>query len=197
MIVLDIESSGLDSGKCGIWQIGALEFENPKNTFFQEARIDNEDKVTKEALIITGKTEGDLRDNKKQTQKQLIENFLEWCKACKEKVIAGQNVGWDISFIQNKCIKYGIHDKFHDVIGVRVIDLHTLAQIKFRGRNGKFKLKDKGNSDMNLSNIMEFCGLEKDKRMNLEKNRIVKEGEPHNALEDARITAECFRRLLK
>ena len=36
MIVLDIESSGLDSGRCGIWQIGALEFENPSNTFLQE-----------------------------------------------------------------------------------------------------------------------------------------------------------------
>ena len=33
MIVLDIETSGIDRVKCGIWQIGALELENPKNQF--------------------------------------------------------------------------------------------------------------------------------------------------------------------
>lgn len=196
MIVLDIESSGLDSGKCGIWQIGALELENPGNTFLQEAKIDEEDEVNKEALVVTGKTEEELREKSKQPQKQLIENFLDWCKTCRVKMIAGQNVGWDVAFIQNKCIRYGIHDKFRDVIGQRVIDLHTLAQIRYRKNNGRFKLKGKGSSDMNLSNVMEFCGME-DKRIIVISGEIVKEGEPHNALTDAKLTAECLRSLLK
>lgn len=45
MIVVDIETSGLDFNKCGIWQIGALELENPANTFLEEARIDDEDEI--------------------------------------------------------------------------------------------------------------------------------------------------------
>ena len=197
MIILDIESSGLNSGRCGIWQIGAVEFENPENTFLEESRIDDEDETTKEALMITGKTEDELRNKNKQSQKQMIEHFLDWCKICKERVVAGHNVGWDISFIQNKCIRYGIQNKFHDVIGVRVIDLHTIASLKYREKNGVFKLKDGvGKSDMSLPNVMEFCGL-KDNRRIIEKGKLVKEGEPHNALTDAKLTAECFRRLLK
>ena len=195
MIVMDIESSGLDSGRCGIWQIGALEFENPANTFLEESRIDDDDEITEEALIITEKTEEEIRDENKQSQKKLIENFLDWCKTCKERIIAGQNVGWDISFIQNKCIRYGIHDKFHDIIGARIIDLHTLANLKHKEKNGNFKLKN-GKSDMSLPNVMQFCELE-DKRKILEKGKIIKEGEAHNALTDAKLTAECFRRLLK
>ncbi len=198
MIVTDIESSGLDSGRCGIWQIGAVEFENPVNTFFEESRIDDEDEISKEALMIIEKTEDELRDKSKQSQKEMSEHFLDWCKTCKERVIAGHNVGWDISFIQNKCIRYGIQNKFHDIIGARVIDLHTLANLRYKDKKGVFKLKDgeKGKSDMSLPNVMEFCGL-KDNRRAVEKGKIVKEGEPHNALTDAKLTTECFRRLLK
>lgn len=196
MIVVDIESSGLDSGRCGIWQIGALELENPSNTFFEEGKIDDEDKVEKEALLVIEKKESELRDKNKQSQKKLIENFLEWCRTCQMKVIAGQNVGWDVSFIQNKCIRYGIDDKFREAIGQRVIDLHTLAQIKYKEQKGKFKLKEKGSSDMNLPNVMEFCGME-DKRKIVYSGKVVKEGEPHNAFTDAKLTAECIRRLLK
>jgi len=45
MMVFDIETSGTNFYKCGIWQIGALELENPENTFLQEGRIDDKDKI--------------------------------------------------------------------------------------------------------------------------------------------------------
>ncbi len=195
MIILDIETSGLDSGRCGIWQIGALEFENPENRFLQEARIDEEDIITEEALKIIGKTEEELRNKNKQSQKQLIENFLEWTKSCKERVLAGQNIGWDISFIQNKCIKYGIMSKFREVIGQRSIDLHTLANLTYKEKHGEFKL-EKGKSALSLSSILEMVGL-KDERIKIDGAKIIKEGKPHNALEDCKLEAECFRRLLK
>ncbi len=196
MIVMDTEFSSLDNGKAGLWQIGALEFENPKNTFLQEARIDDEDGVMEDSLLVTGKTEEELRDKKKQSQKQLIENFLEWCKKCKEKIVAGQNIGIDLSLIQNKCIRYGMHDKFRESIGFRAIDLHTVAQMKYKEKNGKFKTQENGKSDMNLTNILTEYGIE-DKRMILQGSIVVKKGEPHNALTDAKLTAECLRRILK
>ena len=49
MIALDIETSGGNPVKYGIWQIGAIELENPKNIFLEEARIDEEDEVQKES----------------------------------------------------------------------------------------------------------------------------------------------------
>ncbi len=194
MIVLDIESSGIDTGKSGIWQIGAIDLETGKE-FLEEARIDDEDVVAEEALKVIGKTEEELRDKNKQTQKQLILNFLEWIKDFKERVIAGQNIGWDITFMQNKCLKYNIADKLGKIIGHKAIDLQTVANLAYKNKYGKFKT-DNGRSAMSLSSVLEFCGL-KDERRRIEKGEIVKDGAPHNALEDAKLEAECFRRLLK
>lgn len=194
MIVLDLETSGLDTGKCGIWQIGALEFEKPENYFLQEGRIDDEDTTTSDALKVTGKTEQELRSPSKQIQRQLIMNFFSWLGTCNERVTAGHNVGWDVSFIENKCIRYGVMDKFREVMGQRVIDLHTVANLAYKKEYGSFKLKD-GRSAMNLKSVLEFCGLE-DKRKQAEDGTISEEGTPHNALEDARLEAECFSRLL-
>ena len=80
MIVLDIETSGGYPTKYGIWQIGALEFENPENQFLEEARIDDEDKIEEEALKVGGKTKEELRDPNKQSQKELLDNFIEAMK---------------------------------------------------------------------------------------------------------------------
>ena len=138
MIVLDIESSGISTGDCGIWQIGAIELENPKNYFLEEARIDSGDVVTESALMVTGKTEKDLINPKKQSQKKLIINYLNWASKIKEKMYIGQNIGWDINFIQNKCIKYGIMDLFRKVQSQRSMDLHTLAQEKYNNIKGNY-----------------------------------------------------------
>jgi len=52
MIVLDIETSGLDSVKCGIWQIGAIDLATNEE-FLEEARIDDEDIVLKDPKQIS------------------------------------------------------------------------------------------------------------------------------------------------
>ena len=194
MIVLDVESSGLDTGKCGIWQIASIDLDNPKNYFLEEGRIDDEDLVEEGALKITGKTEEYLRDPKKQSQKQLISNYLEWRKSCKEKINTGQNIGWDFNIIQNKCIRYGMLDKLHEIIGQRTIEVHTLAQEKYFEINGEYSEDENGKSNMNLTKILEFCGLS-DKRMNLELEKATKKGTAHNALEDCKLAGECYYRL--
>lgn len=194
MIVLDIETSGLDTGKCGIWQIGALELENPKNYFLEEGRIDNEDEVAEEALKIIGKTEEELRDQTKQSQRQIILNYFDWAKNVREKITTGQNVGWDISFIQNKCIRYGILDKYREVTGQRTIDLHTIAQENYKKLHGRYSLNKKGKSDMSLSEILNFCGL-KDNRIRIEGEKIIQQGKNHESLEDCRLEGECVFRI--
>ena len=81
MIVLDIETSGLDNVKCGIWQIGAIDLDTHEE-FLEEARINDEDlildsKVAKPVLEVIGKKEENLRDNTKQSQKQIPKSPLE------------------------------------------------------------------------------------------------------------------------
>jgi DNA polymerase III epsilon subunit-like protein len=189
MIVVDIETSGVDYVNSGIWQIGAVDL-STKEEFFQESRIDEEDSVSGEALLIIGKTEKQLRDSTKQSQKKLLANFFEWYSKRKNKVFIAQNPQFDLVFLDIKAKKYGLKHHF----GYRALDLHTLGALKYMEKNGNF-LIEKELSGINLSKIITFCGL-KDKRIIIEKGKIIQEGESHNALEDAELEAECFSRLV-
>ena len=192
MIVVDIEASGGNPVKHGIWQIGAIELENPKNQFLEEARIDNEDFVDKEILIIIGKTEKELRDKKKQSQKELLKHFLEWIKDINEKDLLCHNPQFDESYLRIKFMKYFNEDPFWPDYH-KAFDLHSIAQTKFFEINKKFLIEN-DHSDMGLSNILKMCGL-KDKRVKI-RNGKLEEGTPHNALEDCKLEAECFSRLM-
>jgi len=193
MIVLDIETSGGDMEKCGIWQIGAIEFENPKNYFLEEAHIDSDDSVEEEALTITGKTQEDLRDKDKQSQKELITHFLEWMNFVDEKDLLCHNPQFDQSFLRIKAKKYFDKDPFWPDLH-RAFDLHSIAQMKFFEINKKFLVKE-GHSDMGLRNILSFCGM-KDNRMRLNGTEVINKGTVHNALEDCKLEGECFSRLM-
>ena len=142
------------------------------------------------ALRATGKTEAELRDSHKLPQKQLIENFFDWTKSVRIKNCICQNPNFDWDFIVQKARKYGLKAPFH----YRTFDLHSFAQARYIQLNGDF-LFDGDHSKMDLPNILKFCGLD-DKRIKLEEGKIVKVGRPHNALEDAKLTAEAFSRIV-
>lgn len=190
MIVLDIETSGVDLLRCGIWQIGALDLENPENQFLEEARIDDEDIVTESSMKVTGKTEQEMRDSNKQSQRELLKRLFEWCKKTKIKNFICQNPQFDIGFLRIKVSKYGLEMPFH----YRCFDLHSLTALKYKQINGEILIIN-DRSGLDLSKIIEFCGLENPRR-EVEGDTVVKEGEPHNALVDAKLTAECFSRIM-
>jgi len=203
MIVLDIESSGLDMTKCGIWQIGAIDLENPENIFLEESRIDDHDSVEEGALKVIGKTEEKLRDSSKQSQKQLILSFFKWVEKIDEKIIVGQNIGWDLNFIQNKVFYYDLYNEFKKVLSVKGLDLYAIAQLIYFKKYKHFKVNDFGKGKFNLSDILKFCGIP-DPRISLRDYReakemstqIEKQGTPHNALEDCKLEGECYSRLM-
>jgi len=190
MIVLDLETSGLNPEEHGIWQIGAFEFENSNNYFFEEGRIDDNDKIGKGALLVTGKSKEYFLDKNKQSQKDLLAKFFKWVENVEIKNCICQNPQFDLGFITLKARKYGLEIPFH----YRAFDLHSLAQIKYYQIKNKFLTKG-DHSNMNLSNILEFCGI-KDERKHVEEDKIVREGEEHNALEDCKLTGECFSRII-
>lgn len=187
-IVVDIETSGGNPIEHGIWQIGAVDL-NTMEEFIDEARIDEEDKVLDEALRIIGKTEEELRDSNKQSQKELLEKFFAWIKTREMKNLLCHLPEFDQGFLRNKSVRYFGNDFFWPDFH-RAFDSHTLAQNKYFEINGKFLITEEGNSDMGLRNTLKLCGI-KDERRGRETD-----GEPHNALEDARLTAECFYRLM-
>lgn len=176
-IILDLETSGLDKVKCGIWQIGAIDL-NDNEEFFQEGRIDDKDFVEKDALKVIGKTEEDLRDKNKKTQKQLLKDFFQWLETRKVKNFLCQNPQFDLTFLEIKANEYGLKIPFR----YKCFDSHTIAQMVYYKINGEFWFEE-GRSKMNLGKILEFVGM-KDNR------------QAHNALEDCKLTAECFSRLI-
>lgn len=182
MIAVDIETSGFDFLKCGIWQIAAIDLKT-KNQFFGECQIDNEDRIIndlseKPVLEVIGKTEKLLRAPDKQSQKELLKKFFKWFENVKIKNCICQNPQFDLGFIMTKARKYGLKIPFHH----RAFDLHSIASLKYFQIKGKF-LIDKDHSGMGLSSISKFCGMNDERKV-------------HNALEDARLEAECFSRLL-
>ncbi len=193
MIVLDIETSGGHPTENGIWQIGAIDL-NTMEEFLEEGRIDDEDKIEVEALKVGGKTEEELRDSNKQSQKELLDKFFKWLETRKMKTLLCYLPEFDQGFLRNKARKYFSADPFWPD-SHRPFDLHTIAQIKFFEMNGKFLTKEDNNSDMGLRNILKLCGME-DERRSVKEGKISREGKPHNALEDAKLTAECFSRLV-
>ena len=199
MIILDIETSGIYLETHGIWQIGALDFYNPQNTFLEEARIDDEDEIEPSALKVTGTTESYLRNSNKQSQKKLIENFFKWAGTVKIKNPVCQNPQFDVGFINYKARKYNVQSNLSDLDKFtpfyhHSFDLHSIAQTRYEQINSKLLIEE-NQSKMRLSKILEFCGLE-DKRIKMKDGEVEKEGSPHNALEDAKLIAECFSRII-
>ena len=182
MIALDIETSGLDPVRCGIWQIGAIELENPRNFFFEEARIDDEDFVEPGALEVTGMKEEILRDGNKQSQKELIRRFLLWVKTVKVTNCICQNPQFDLTFIFVKARKFGIIDFVDYSLPHRAFDLHSIASLKYYLIHQKLLIENY-RSKMNLSNVLLLCG-------------IVDFRKKHNALEDSKLAGECFNRIV-
>lgn len=194
-VVLDIETSGLDRARCGVWQIGAIDL-NTMEEFLQESRIDNDDFIESDALLVIGKTEEDLRDEQKISQRDLLANFYKWIEKKAMRNVLCQNPQFDVSILEMRAKKYGIKK----TIQHRAFDLHTIAQVMHLKNREEFLVKaarENGNfeSDMNLTNILQMCGLP-DKRTQIVDGKIMQKGNPHNALEDCKLTAECFSRLL-
>jgi len=182
-ISLDIETSGTHFVKSGIWQIGAYDLETGEE-FLEESRIDDEDILfnhptdKRTVLEVIGKTEEELRDKEKQSQKQLLENFFEWVSKRPMKNFLCQNPQFDVAFFNIRAVKYGLKMPFN----WRAFDLHNIAQTRYFDLNKEFLIKE-DHSDMGLTNILKFCGMEDNRKA-------------HNALEDAKLTAECFSRLM-
>ncbi len=178
MIVLDIESTGLNVKESAILSIGALEFENPKNQFYDEGRAFDGAMIDKEALEVNGFSERDCFDQKRKSQKDMILNFYDWLREIKgDYILLGQNVFFDREIINKAFEREGINFRFH----FRVIELHSVAMFD-RIKKGKKIPISKRRSAFGLDAILNYTGLPEEPR-------------PHNALVGAKMEAEAFSRI--
>lgn len=166
MIVLDIETTGMNEKKNCLLSIGAVEFEKPKNTFYGECRIDEGALVNPVALKINGFTLKQITDQKKQSSQELIRKFLAWAGKVEDKTLGGDNIWFDVRFMT----RYLEQMKVKWPFGRKTVELHMLTH-----------LTEMLPWDLDL--VMQLVGLPARKG-------------PHNGLDDALREAETMSRLV-
>jgi DNA polymerase III epsilon subunit-like protein len=177
MIVIDIEASGTNYEKHSILSIGALDFAHPDNRFYGECRVWEGAHIDDEALAVNGFTLEQATDSTKETEAQLVAQFLSWADGVEDQTFAGQNVSFDRDYIKAACERAGYNYPFAH----RTIDTHTAAytHMVMHGREVPFA---KRHSALNLDAVLRYVG-------------IPDEPEPHNALTGALSHAEVLSRL--
>lgn len=173
MIILDIETTGLDPRKNCMVSLGAVDYDTG-DEFYGECRIRRRSEVSPEAMAVNGFTFDQIMDQSKMDDVQLYMQFLHWAVIAVQRgpLLAGQQVGsLDIPFIRT----IANDPDSGDIIpvwpfGYRSVDLHSVAFAKL----GK---------SLSLDGILIALGL-------------TPEPKPHNALTGARLERDAFKRLL-
>ncbi len=180
MLVIDVESSGLDPKKHSIVSLGALDLANPSNQFYAECRVWDGAEIDEDALQVNGFTVAELTDPNKMTEEELIRNFIGWAAAVANRTFCGQNVSFD-----RDMTKAAAHRANFDwIFAHRTIDTHTLAYMHMIKAGLPEPIDvEHHRSSLNLDAILNYCG-------------IPDEPEPHNALTGAKCHAEVASRLL-
>ncbi len=176
MLVIDIESSGVDSKVHGILSIGGVDYLNPERRFYGECRLWKDAHIMDDSLEVNGFSRESVWDLSKQSEESLIRDFIDWFSKSENHNLAGQNPHFDLSFLIECCLRNKVEIPF----ARRLIDLHSVA-IFHMLQSGVEVPSDKGRSNVNSDLIMRYVG-------------IPEEPHPHNALNGAIWEAEAFSR---
>jgi DNA polymerase III epsilon subunit-like protein len=181
MLVVDCEMTGLEPEQHSIVSVGAVDFEAPGRQLYAECRAWDGSKIEDEALAVNGFTREQVEDPHKQSEAELVQEFIAFAGGMADTTFAGQNVFTDLAFLKAAAARAG-HTAWP--FAHRIIDIHSLCwehMIK-RGVTPPLDVEKK-HSALNLEAVARYCGM-------------VEEPKPHNALTGAKYNAEVISRLL-
>ena len=178
MIVLDVEGTGLNPKRDSVVSIGALDIDNPTNRFYGECRVWDGAHVHEEALAINGFTLEQVHDESKQTERELVQDFIVWAvRTVSDRTLAAQNVSYDFSFIESACDRAKLEFPF----AKRTLDVHSLVWMHMVTQ-GLTPPMEHHHSNISLDVALHYCGLPSEQK-------------PHNALTGALAHAEVISRV--
>ncbi len=154
MIVVDIETSGVDPIKNSILSIGAVDFLNPKRIFYEECRAFEGAHISDESLAVNGYSREEVTDSQKQSDKEIVEHFLAWTLESKDHTMAGQNPSFDRDFIMYTAQRYHLNWPLTH----RTVDLHSVCYSHMVGQ-GTLPPMEKNRSALNLDAILVYLGM--------------------------------------
>jgi len=180
MLVIDIETTGVNPETCSILSIGALDLANPERRFYGECRIWDHAHVSTDSMKVNGFTTAEINDPHKKREGELVREFMEWSQHLDERTLAGQNPSFDRDFLQAAALR----EKLAWDFAHRTIDTHTLCYMHIVKSGNQPPIDpQRRRSALNLDTILNYCG-------------IPDEPMPHNALTGALSHAEVIARLL-
>lgn len=185
-IVVDVETTGLDSHKHSVIEIGAIAFDDNEELTYpvEVARytgkmgVDEYTTIDAEALQVNGrKFIEDVSNGDKELISLVWQGFAQWLikYATPGCTIIGHNIQFDLDFLIKGADKAGIDLK--RILGKNKVDTKQVATF----------LKDSGviNPDnLRLITLWNYFFLEDPKTGNKEN--------PHNALQDAFMTSQIY-----
>ncbi|MDO8569666.1 MAG: 3'-5' exonuclease [bacterium] len=154
MIVLDVETTGLNPEKNSLVSIGALNFYNPQDRFYEECRIWDGAEVRPEALVINGYTEAGLRDPSKKTEADIILKFFDWLSSKSDITVAGQNCYMDLQFVEAAARRAGSKERMQK----RIFEQHSIVMFHMLKRGITPPIKDR-RSALDSDVIMTYVGI--------------------------------------
>ncbi|MES2214173.1 MAG: exonuclease domain-containing protein [Patescibacteria group bacterium] len=155
MIILDVETTGIDPLRHSLVAIAALDFDDPEERFFEECKIWEGAEIDEKALIINGLSPEELVYDEKKTEADIVQNFIDWVCTRRDTTIGGQNPFFDVSFINAAAERAGKTSPLHH----RTVDMHTLAWAHMQKRGLVPPVNDKKHSDLGSDAIMTYVGL--------------------------------------
>ena len=180
MIIVDVEASGTERDIHSIVSIGAVDFSNPENRFYQECRIWEGAHIMDGALEVNGFTETQITDPTKKSEADIVAEFIEWSFSMADRTLVGQNVSFDRDFLRSAAHRAGLSWD----LPYRTLDTHTMCWMHMVTHNREVPIDQQHKrSLLDLDAILQYCG-------------VVEEPHPHNALTGALCHAEVTSRLL-
>ncbi len=178
MIVIDLQTTGWDERKDAVVSIGAVDFDKPTRQFYGECKLSPGAAISDEASRAFKFDTASLFDNRKPDAEQVVKEFLSWSEGSELRTLAGQNPWFDAAFLKAAVDRFNFRWKF----GYRHVDLHSIYFARLANLGREIPMQ-KHLDALSLGNILKGVGL------------VYGPGR-HSSLENAKLEAEAFARLM-
>lgn len=180
-IVIDTETTGLDSEKNQILEVAILVVKKLEVVDCLSVKIKHKEYTVSTKALEVNKI--NLIDHEKTayTEKEAVERILCFLRQYKEEqgmIAVGQNVQFDIKFMESMFLRHYKIKDWREVVSYRTFDLMGLALV--RNIEDKVKLEK-----LDLDSITKAVDME------------IIDSERHTAMGDAEITYEAIIKLLE